>query len=188
MSSSRKVFNHISKKSNPNENPSSTPVHTSIFSNCQYPSTLSPTNINPKNDNVLDQLLNGHMKSPPKRLFFDHSLRFLIGTPSPNSDETYRRFFMTHIPSKTLEKEDMVTSSKPKEQTMREVLSLYPEKKFFESMVEMIKSRLECKQFVNSDYLEELLALYLMHNEESLHGHIFSAYTRVMVDLNHTFC
>lgn len=174
------IFSHITKKSKLNDEPC-IPVATSIFLNCQSHLALSPPNVN-----VLDVSLFDQMKSSSKRLFFDHSSKMLINTP-PELNETYRRFFVSLSPSKSLEKEKMVTSSEPKEQIMKEVLSLYPEKKFFESMMGMVRTRSECNLKVDLGYLEELLALYLIHNEETLHVHILSAYLRVMVDLSHTF-
>lgn len=181
MPRSPQFFNHVSKKSKPNDKPCNIPMTTGMFLNCQSPLALSPPNVNVVDGSLLDQ-----RKSSSKRLFFDDSSEMLIDTP-PELNGTYRRFFVSLSPSKSLEKEKMVTGFEPKEQTMKEVLSLYPEKKFFESMVGMIRTRLECNLKVDLGYLEELLALYLIHNEESLHGHIFSAYLRVMVDLSHTF-
>lgn len=163
---------HISKQSKPNDS-------------CdQWPFTLSPPNVNPKNDDVLVRSLDDiRMKSSPKRLFFDQSSRMLIDTPP----DVNGRFFVSLSPLKSLEKEEVVTSSEPKEQIMKQVLSLYPEEKFFESMMGMVRTRLECNLNVDSDYLEELLAFYLIHNEESFHGHIFSAYLRMLVDSSQTF-
>ncbi|KAK1394690.1 hypothetical protein POM88_013746 [Heracleum sosnowskyi] len=183
MPSNSQILGHISKKSKPNDKkPFNIPaVPTGMFLNTQSPSALSPPNVN-----VLDGSLFDQMKSSSNRLFFDHSSKMLIDTPR-ELNGTCRRLSVNLSPSKSVEKQKMVTSSEPKEQTMKEVLSLYPETKFFESMAGMVRTRLECNLKVDSGYLEELLALYLVRNEESLHGHIFSAYLRVMVDLSHTF-
>lgn len=180
MPSNPQIFGHIPKKSKPNDK-LSIPVATSIFLNYPSPLTLSPPNVN-----VLDGSFFDQMKSSSKRLFFDHSSKMLIDTP-PEFNGTYPRFSVSLGPSKSLGEEKMVTSPEPKKQIMKEVLSLYPEKKFFESMVGMVRTRLDCNLKVDSGYLEELLALYLIHNEETLHGHIFSAYLCVLVDLSHTF-